>query len=161
VTEAVVPFVADRWRLEPARLGLLGISMGGQGALRLAFRFPELFPAVAAVAPAIEFHNFFGRGSSIDQLYDSPEQCRQDTVPMHVHPTRVPANVFFAVDPDDEHWARGADRLHEKLKALGVAHECDLATRAGGHGWTYFEAVAEQSVGFLGRALALESRRLL
>lgn len=161
VIHEVVPCVAERWRIATPRLGLLGISMGGQGALRLAFKHADLFPAVAAVAPAIEYHEYFGQGSSLDVMYPSPEKCRQDTVPMHIHPTKIPGHIYFAVDPDDERWIRGTDRLREKLTALGVAHTCDLTTRAGGHGWSYFDAVAGDAVGFLSKALAIESRRLL
>src|SRR5687767_3588720 len=33
--EHVLPFISERYGLVPPRLGLMGISMGGQGALRL------------------------------------------------------------------------------------------------------------------------------
>jgi S-formylglutathione hydrolase FrmB len=55
----------------------------------------------------------------------------------------------------------GDDRLHEKLSALGIEHTCDLSTRAGGHTWDYFNAVAERVVRFLHAGLEQESRRLL
>jgi large subunit ribosomal protein L4 len=47
------------------------------------------------------------------------------------------------------------------LTALGVAHECDLTTRAGGHSWAYFDAMAPRAVGFLNAGLEEMSRRLL
>ena len=161
VLDAVVPFARQHFGLGSQAFGLLGISMGGQGALRLAFKRPDLFPVVAAIAPAIEYHEFYGQGSPIDGMYSSKEQCRQDTVPMHVNPTALPPHVFFCVDPDDDHWQRGADRLHEKLLALGVAHECDLITQAGGHRWSYFDALAPRACAFVARGLAHEARRLL
>ena len=37
-------------------VGLLGYDMGGQAALRLAYRHPGKFPIAAAIAPAIDFH---------------------------------------------------------------------------------------------------------
>jgi S-formylglutathione hydrolase len=141
-------------------VGLLGVSMGGQGALRLAFKHPELFPVVAAVAPAIEYHELYGQGHPLDEMYDSKEQCRQDTAPMHVHPARHPPHVFFCADPEDP-WSRGGDRLHEKLSALGVAHEADLTTRAGGHSWAYFDHMAGRAVRFVHAGLGQEGRRLL
>ena len=36
------------------RNGLVGISMGGYGALKIAFRKPDIFAAVAAMAPMLE-----------------------------------------------------------------------------------------------------------
>jgi S-formylglutathione hydrolase len=160
VTDHVVPYFRERWGLAPPAVGLLGVAMGGQGALRLAFKRPELFPAVAALAPEIEYYELYGAGSPLDAMYDSKEQCRQDAAPMHVHPSRFPPHVFFGVDPDDP-WARGADRLHEKLNALGVPHESDLTTRAGGHSWAYFGHMAGHAVRFLYAGLEEQSRRLL
>jgi S-formylglutathione hydrolase FrmB len=94
-------------------------------------------------------------------MYDSKEQCRQDTALMHIHPSHYPPHIFFAIDPDDEDWYRGNDRLHEKLGALGVPHEADLTTRAGGHSWDYFSHQAERALRFLYEGLEQESRRLL
>jgi hypothetical protein len=159
--DQVVPFFAERWGLRPRSLGLLGIGMGGQGALRLAFKHAETFPVVAAVSPAIEYHELYHQGTPVDEMYDSKEQCRQDTAPMHIHPSRYPPHIFYCIDPTDQDWFRGSDRLHEKLAALGVPHEVDLTTRAGGHSWQYFEHMAARAVGFLQAGLEYESRRLL
>ena len=56
---------------------------------------------------------------------------------------------------------RGNDRLHEKLSALGIPHTCDLTTRAGGHTWGYFNAMAGRALRFCHAGLEQESRRLL
>jgi S-formylglutathione hydrolase len=157
----VLPFFHERWQLVPRSIGLLGISMGGQGALRLAFKHPQLFPVAAAISSAIEYQELYGEGSPIDVMYDSKEQCRQDTALMHVPPFNPPPQLFFCIDPADVRWYRGNDRLHEKLSALGVAHTCDLTTQAGGHSWQYFDHMAEPALRFLYSGLEQESRRLL
>ncbi|HTU91639.1 MAG TPA: alpha/beta hydrolase-fold protein [Gemmataceae bacterium] len=158
--QSVVPFFGERWGIAPRGIGLTGISMGGQGALRLAFKHPELFPVVAAIAPAIDYHELYGQGSPIDEMYDSKEQSRQDTALMHIHPSKFPPHIFYCIDPDDP-FLRGCDRLHEKLSALGVPHEIDVTTRAGGHTWDYFKHMAERVVRFVHQGLEQESRRLL
>jgi pimeloyl-ACP methyl ester carboxylesterase len=157
----VVPAFAVRWRLEARSLALLGISMGGQAALRLALKDPDTFGVAAGIASAIEYHELYGQGLPLDEMYDSKEQCRQDTVPMHIHPSRFPLHLFFCCDPDDNSWFRGNDRLHEKLNALGVPHEVDLSRRAGGHTWHYFNYMADRVVRFLHAGLEQQSRRLL
>jgi S-formylglutathione hydrolase len=43
--------VIDLLRLDPARIGIMGHSMGGHGALALALRNPGLFRSVSAFAP--------------------------------------------------------------------------------------------------------------
>jgi S-formylglutathione hydrolase len=161
VLDDVVSFVRQRWSLPERAIGLFGISMGGQGALRIALKQPDRFPVVAAIAPAIEYHEYHGQGNSLDEMYESKEHARQDTAILHVHPSHFPPHIFFCCDPDDTEWHRGADRLHEKMSALGIGHECDLTTRAGGHTWDYYNAVAERVVQFLKDGLEQESRRLL
>jgi S-formylglutathione hydrolase len=159
--DRVMPFCRERWGLGPGAIGLQGISMGGQGALRLGFKHPKLFPVVAAISAAIDYHELYGQGTPLDEMYDSKEQCRQDTALLHVHPSEFPAHIFFCIDPDDTAWYRGNDRLHEKLSALGIPHEIDLTTRAGGHSWDYFNHMAERVERFIQAALDHESRRLL
>jgi S-formylglutathione hydrolase len=156
----VVPFFQQRWRIAPPGIGLIGISMGGQGALRLAFKHAKIFPAVAGISSALDFHERYGEGLAIDAMYDSREQCRQDTALMHVPPYGYPPHIYFCIDPADLDWYRGNDRLHEKLTALGIAHTADLTTEAGGHSWDYFNHMAEPVIRFLYDALEKLSRTL-
>jgi S-formylglutathione hydrolase len=157
----VLAFCRERWKLGDRATGLLGISMGGQAALRLAFKHAKIFPVAAGTASAIDYYELYGQGSVLDDMYDSKEQCRQDTATMHVPPFDYPPHIFFAIDPDDDNWFRGNDRLHEKLNALGVPHTFDFTTRAGGHSWQYFDHMAEPTLKFIHSGLEQESRRLL
>ena len=161
VRDHVMPLFQERWGIGPRSVGLLGISMGGQGALRLALKHPRLFPAAAGIAPALDYHELYNAGTSLDELYDSKEQCRQDTALMHIHPHEHPPHLFFCVDPEDAEWYRGNDRLHEKFNALGVVHTLDLTTTGGGHTWAYFDRMAEPALRFLFEGLQKESRRLV
>jgi S-formylglutathione hydrolase len=158
--EQVVPFFQECWNLRPPGIAVLGIGMGGQGGLRLAFKHPRLFRVVSAIAPAIDYHELYGHGTPLDSMYDSKEQARQDTAIMHVPPHDYPPEIFFCADPNDP-WYRGNDRLHEKLSALGVPHEADLTTETGGHSWAYFDQAARPALEFLYAGLERESRRLL
>jgi pimeloyl-ACP methyl ester carboxylesterase len=158
--DSVLPEFDLRWGVQPRSIGLLGYEMGGQGALRLGFKHPERFPAVAAITPAVEYHEWYYRDTPIMDMYTSKEQCRQDTAPMHAHPTNFPPHLYFCCDPAEREWFRGADRLHEKLAALGITHQCELETSTGG-GWPYFEKMAEPALRFLLAGLEKESRRLL
>jgi len=157
----VVPYVQSRWSLAAGRVGLLGLGMGGQGALRLAFRHPKLFSTVVGLDSILDFHDLYHEGTALDEMYESKERCRQDTAILQIHPAQFPPHVFFACDPTNGRWLRGNDRLHEKLGALGIGHEVDFATSVGGDSWAYAERMAERSVEFLGRGIAEESRRLL
>jgi S-formylglutathione hydrolase len=150
LVESVLPFFTQRWGLETKAVGLLGVGMGGQGVLRLAFKYPKQMLTVAALAPSIEYQILHGQGAALDEMYDSKEQCRQDTAILHLHPSHYPPHIYFAIDPKDP-WYRGCDRLDEKMNALGVPHTADF-TGSG---------EAQEAMRFLVAALERESRRLV
>lgn len=157
----VVPWLAERWAASPPRIGLLGTSMGGQGALRLAFKHPSIFPVVAAISPAIDYQIRFDEGDQVLwAMYDDRESVRQDTATLHVHPLNWPRNIWFSCDPTDARWHESADRLRMKLAALGIPHERDLETTGGGHGFDYYNRMAPRAIAFIAERLEKEDRRL-
>ena len=157
----VLPYVEQRWGTKPRGVGLLGTSMGGQGALRISYKHPVRFPVVAAIAPAIDFQHRFDDEDTIQQMYSDPEAVRQDTATLHIHPLNWPRHQFFCCDPTDHPWWDSADRLRMKLYSLGVPHECDLDTTGGGHGFEYYNVLAERAVTFIAERLDQERRRLV
>ena len=107
VLKNVLPFIGERLGAQPPRIGLLGTSMGGQGALRLAYKHPNLFPVAAAISPAIDFHKRYNEGDeTIPQMYPDPEAARQDTATLWIHPLNWPRHQFFCCDPADLPLAR-------------------------------------------------------
>jgi S-formylglutathione hydrolase FrmB len=157
----VMPFIQEQWGVTTPKIGLLGTSMGGQGALRFAYKYPDKFPVVAAISPAIDYHKRYDEGDeTIPQMYRDKEQARQDTALLHIHPLNWPRHQFFCCDPTDERWHESADRLRMKLWSLGVPHEIDLATSGGGHSFTYYSLMAPKAIGFLLERLDKERLRL-
>ena len=101
----VLPFIMQRFDATPPRIALFGTSMGGQGALNLAYRHPDTFPVVAAISPAIDFQNRIedieDETDPLLQMYEDPESARQDTAILHVHPLNWPRGQYFCCDPAD------------------------------------------------------------
>jgi S-formylglutathione hydrolase len=122
--ENVAAWIESRWNLGKKSIGMAGIEMGGQGALRFGFKYPKHFSAVASIGGAFDFHERFGQGTPLDEMYGSREQCRQDTATLHIPPHDLP-HIWFACSPEDR-WYRGNDRLNEKLVALGIPHTAIL-----------------------------------
>ena len=159
--ERVLPFVAERFDSAPPRIGLFGTSMGGQGALRLAFRHPNVFPVAAAISPAIDYHLRIRDGDEIlAAMYADEEQARQDTATLHVHPLNWPRHIWFCCDPADHRWHESADRLRMKLFSLGIPHAGDLSTTGGGHGFAYYNKMAPAAMEFLVGRLEQERMRV-
>jgi len=159
--DRVLPWITETYGAAPPRIGLLGTSMGGQGALRFAYKHPQRFPVVAAISPAIDYQlRFHEPDDTIPQMYRDPEQVRQDTATLHIHPLNWPRHQFFACDPTDATWWESTDRLRMKLWSLGIPHECDLETSGGGHGFEYYNRMASRAVEFLWNRLEQERRRI-
>jgi S-formylglutathione hydrolase FrmB len=163
VLDRVLPYVAERWGARPPQLALLGVSMGGQGALRMAYKHPNIFPTVAAISPAIDFQKRIEEGvdPGLEAMYRDPEDARQDSALLHIHPLNWPRNQFFCCDPTDYRWHGSADRLRMKLWSLGVPFEYDLDTVAGGHSFDYFSYMAPRAIGFLAERLDRERLRVV
>lgn len=53
VLDHILPYIQSRFGVTSPGVGIFGTSMGGQGALRLAYKFPNVFPVSAAISPAI------------------------------------------------------------------------------------------------------------
>ncbi len=144
--DRILPFIEQRWQIVPPRIGLLGVSMGGQGVLQLAYRHARRFPVVAAISPTVNFHQLYGAGLPLDTMYGSAEEARQDTVVLNLQPLAWPRRQYFCCDPADDEWFDGCTLLGMKLSSSGIMHERDLETSAGGHSWDYFNHMAAAAV---------------
>lgn len=168
VREAIVAEIGSRFGVQPPCIGLVGVGMGGQGALRIAYRQPHVFPTAAAIAPAIDFHLGMRQAADRDdgELFDTlweafgdVERARQDTAILHVHPLNWPRQQWFASSPADHRWHDGAQRLHSKLVALGIPHESVLEGLPGEDAAAFEARLATAAVEFLISSLDKESRR--
>jgi S-formylglutathione hydrolase FrmB len=164
-----LPLIENRYRVRAGRTsrGVAGISMGGYGALRLAFRRPDLFGAVAthsaavvAELPAIEagsvargalrlFAEVFG--SPVDR----PFWDRNNPLALARSAILSRLKIYFDCGSQDEYgFDSGAQALHNLLVSRRVAHEFHLYP--GGHNWQYFAEYLPDSLEFQSRAFGLD-----
>ena len=162
-----VAHVESTYRVIPGRpgRGVLGISMGGYAALRMALAHPDLFRAVATHSamllekiPTTEegagrwhmaaFYKVFG--TPIDAALWSANDPL--ALAAKADPKATPA-LYFDCGTEDRYGLFAGNReLHRRLEARGVAHEFGLYP--GDHGYEYVHTVLDKSLRFLGRALA-------
>ncbi|MBS0263377.1 MAG: esterase [Planctomycetes bacterium] len=160
LVDHVLPWMQAELKLCPPAIALAGVAMGGQGALRLAYRYPDRFPIVVAISPAVDFQIWHGRGLPLDEMYESAEEARQDTATLRLHPMNWPRHQFLLCDPNDAEWFDGAERLASKLYSTGIPFEQDFTTRHGGHSWEYVNHVAPRVFEFITTRLAQEQQQL-
>lgn len=156
----VVGWIRENWQTSPPLIALTGVSMGGQGALQLAYRHARQFPVVAALAAAADFQIWQGQGLPLDEMFSSPEAARQQTAILHLHPLNWPRHQLLVCDPADHEWLESSERLASKMYSMGIPFESDFATSNGGHSWDYFNVMAARVIGFVAAALEQETLRV-
>jgi enterochelin esterase-like enzyme len=130
----------------PRRIGMMGISMGGYGALLLAETHPHLVAAVAAISPAI-WSSYPQARAANPGAYASAAAFAANDVVTHARAlSRVPVRVASGyADP----FYPGVQALARALPAGAVV---DLAK--GCHTGAFFAAQQPPSLAFLARHLA-------
>ena len=177
VARDLVARVDSTWRTDARREGraVMGLSMGGYGAITIALRYPEVFAAAAShsgvLAPALPADGV-------------PWGGRRRVRALEAHYTRVWASLEAAFGADSVSWtARDPARLLDRARARGaplpalwadVGNEDRYApqTRAfrtacaargvplagddlpGTHAWSWWRAAAARSLPWLVARLA-------
>lgn len=137
VQAEVVPWIEARWGIKPPHFGLIGVGMGGSGALNLSYRAARQFPVVAAVSAAVDFHVYQPHEPVLQAAFESVEAARQQTAILHLHPLNWPLSQRIACDPRDRHWMDGCERLASKLSSSGIPFDRDFDTSSNGDRKSY------------------------
>ena len=148
-----------------------GLSMGGQGALRIAFKNPQAFAGVAALEPAIEaaysyaevpFRDRFYRPQDVyKEMFGDPidEAYWQENNPANIARTKSPElqhsglGIYLECgDQDCLYLYHGAEFLHRCLFEHGIPHEYRLV-RGADHVGLSLPRRFSDALTFLGRTL--------
>lgn len=171
IVKDFLPFVDKTYRtLAAPRSRLIeGISMGGYGALLIAFKHPELFAGVAAHSAALfdelpqppkspEDRGGKYRYDLATKLFGSPPDAAyfQANNPLYLARTNAAAlkrlKIYFDIGQSDRYgFEKGNLKLSETLRAAGVAHEYTLAP--GAHGWSFLVDRSEPAFLFIWNTL--------
>ena len=152
MTRNVLPWVESRYNVRQDRegRGIVGISMGGHGAIYLALRHPELFAVAASVSGVLDLtettqpaalarrlgsfeeHTPYWRGMSVLALVDS----------------LVPGRLDLSIDCGlQDPFIAGNRRVHEKLVLRGIDHL--YTEHPGGHDRKTFVRALEHQLLFM------------
>jgi pimeloyl-ACP methyl ester carboxylesterase len=130
----------------PQRIAMMGISMGGYGALLLAEKRPDLFTAVAAISPAV-WTSYAQARSANATAYASAASFADNDVVTHTQSLRGVA-VRIASGYDDP-FLPGARTLARALPAGAV-----VDFRGGCHTGPFFLEQEPPSLAFLAAHLS-------
>lgn len=172
-----LPFIDKTFRTsaKPSERVIQGISMGGFGALVIAFKHPELFTAVAAHCAAI-FEELpkppvaatdrrgTYRYEIATRIFGNPPDGAffKENNPLGLVESRSGAikglKIYFDVGEQDRYgFAAGNRAFDSVLTKAGIPHEFHLTD--GDHGWAYLVGRSDAAFGFVSGALGAKAVR--
>ncbi|MEZ5965645.1 MAG: alpha/beta hydrolase-fold protein [Planctomycetota bacterium] len=178
ITDKLPTFLTEKYRLakDRAHRAIMGVSMGGFGALKIALRHPDLFAAVAAHSSALmpakpselppQYQRMVQRmleSGGLDQVFGNPidEVKWSEHMPLALAATMEvdklkQLQIYFDVGSNDRYqFAPPNQALHALLDKRGVAHQFELVD-GGGHSWGSgsLQKQLYKSLRFVGSVLA-------
>jgi pimeloyl-ACP methyl ester carboxylesterase len=129
----------------PAGVGVVGISMGGYGALLLAEKHPQLLSAVAAISPAVWTSYAQARAANPGAFASASDFASDDVIAHASALDRMPLRIASGND----------DPLHPGVVALArrLPGSAIVEFTAGCHDGTFFASQQHQALAFLGSHL--------
>jgi enterochelin esterase-like enzyme len=117
---------------DPDHRAIGGLSMGGHGALQLAFNHPDVFGVVGAHSPSLHpqtgLQAIAGEGEAFAQ---------RDPITLAEHaPGLEHLQIWLDIGEDDP-WRPRAQLLHDTLDQRGIEHTWQVLS--GGHNGEYWE----------------------
>ncbi len=172
IVDDLIKSVEKKYRVSRRRTdrAIMGISMGGFGAFRLAFKHPDVFGAVAAHSSAM----FPADPKNLSQRYARSARRMAsilgDPIDAEVWAREIPTamvakmkpadlaslRIYFDVgDRDRYQFAPPNQEFHEVLEKAGVEHTFVLV-KGGGHSWNsgLKDSSLEASFMFVGKSFA-------
>jgi enterochelin esterase-like enzyme len=167
IIQDLIPYVEKTYRVIGTRdaRAIQGISMGGWGALLLAFKHPEMFSTVTTHSAALfaELPHPSGEDRRaqfilklVGNIFGTPpdEEFFKTVNPVYIADGNAAAikksgiKVYFDCGEQDRYGFQESNKaFDERLTKLGIAHEFHLFP--GNHGWEYMISVADHSYTFL------------
>ena len=132
VAQELVDYVDHHYRTfrDKDMRAITGLSMGGHGALWLAFRHPDVFGACGSMSGGVDITQF-------------PDRWKID---QRLGPWA--ANIFYKVNL----------ALHEALMQYKIPHE--FTVRPGAHTWDYWVSALDHHMLFFSKAFAEASEKM-
>jgi|HubBroStandDraft_6_1064221.scaffolds.fasta_scaffold00190_28 S-formylglutathione hydrolase FrmB len=168
-----IPYIEKQYRVRADRehRGVSGVSMGGYGAFRFAFRYPQLFGSMSAHSAALLATLPTGSASDyqgailnriLGSAFGSPPDAAywKENNPFTIVQKGARATglkIYFDCGTEDDYgFDAGAKSFHELLDSRHITNEFHLYP--GGHDWNYVAEHFPASLEFHSRAFGLPGK---
>jgi S-formylglutathione hydrolase FrmB len=137
--------------------GIVGLSMGGYGAMKLAMKFPDIFAAASSHSGAVDIcrvgrdhHNLTHAGQVARTVTeDSDDNCFHLARQLAARSDRPALRIDCGVD---DFLIEDNRRFHTLLEELDIEHA--YAEYPGEHTWDYWDEHVQETIDFMAEHLA-------
>ncbi len=140
ISKELVDYVDTHYRTlrQPGFRAISGLSMGGHGALFLAFRHPDVFGSCGSMSGCMDITQFPDKWKIAQRLgnYEDNKQLWVEHSVMGQLDNISPKLNIIIDDGSEDFFYNVNLELHQALLERNVKH--DFTIRPGGHSWTYW-----------------------
>jgi enterochelin esterase-like enzyme len=162
-----IPTIESTYRIKSKKWlrGILGLSMGGYGAIVYGLKHPETFSTCVAFSPSIYTDKMTTSMTDAEWAYNRASAHGQglveiDRITEH-YKSYDPFRIAQTTDPeqfktlklyldcgDQDFRNEGVARFHIRLRQLNIAHQ--YRVRSGSHTWSYWRSGLAPALQFIG-----------
>jgi S-formylglutathione hydrolase FrmB len=141
VSDELVKAIDLKYKTIKDRTGraISGLSMGGHGALYLAFKHQDVFGAAGSMSGGVDirpFPNNWDMAKQLGTYAQQPERWEKNTV-INMLNLLTPNSLAIIIDcGTDDFFFKVNENLHQQLLYRNIPH--DFITRPGAHTWPYW-----------------------
>ena len=154
ITQELRSYVESQYRTlnHPKYRAITGLSMGGHGALWLAWRHPDIYGSCGSMSGGVDIYNFPNKWKINERLgdYESNKEVWRKHSVSNLVPSLVPGQNIIIDDGNKDIFINENNALHQALDKQGIPH--DYTVRPGAHNWNYWVNSLDYHVLFFHKA---------
>jgi len=152
VSKELVAFVDSKYKTIKDKRGraITGLSMGGHGALYLAFKHQDVFGAAGSMSGGVDirpFPNNWDMAKNLGTYAEQQQRWEQNTVINMLH-LLTPNSLALIIDcGTEDFFFQVNEKLHEAMRYRNIQH--DYQVRPGAHNWAYWNNAVQYQLLFM------------
>jgi S-formylglutathione hydrolase FrmB len=152
VSDELVKSIDAKYSTIKDRTGraITGLSMGGHGALYLAFKHQDVFGAAGSMSGGVDirpFPNSWDMAKQLGTYAEQPEMWEKNTV-INLLNLLTPNSLAIIIDcGTDDFFFKVNENLHQQLIYRNIPH--DFIIRPGAHTWPYWTNAVKYQMLFM------------